>query len=257
MEVLAEAKREYMAQLCSLLCPLMIETFENMYKEAVSMSKGKKILVQFQALLKDVPNWSNSMLSQHAGKLTNSCSWFSDLLAAVFVSSVKILSSVRLHTENKKISIKLPAVDVFLHKCYENAARDLYKDPYVYHEQMSENDRDAILVKRFVDVIEKTIKEMLPVQEILKAYIANPVTGETIEVPDAEEDTEDPDVGDDLPPENTENTAPVEEEPSPEAQAVSSDEIKEVPVPPGSMVAPPVSSAPPEGDDVLFPDAKE
>ena len=34
LTVLVEAKKEYMAQLCSILCPNMISAFDEMYKEA-------------------------------------------------------------------------------------------------------------------------------------------------------------------------------------------------------------------------------
>ena len=106
LNILVEAKKEYTEQLYMILCPLMIQTFLDLYAEANKMSKGKNVLKQYQILLKEVPNWNNHIVKQHTGKLVDSCSWFSDLLAAVFVSNVKILSSVRLNTENKKISIK-------------------------------------------------------------------------------------------------------------------------------------------------------
>ena len=59
--ILVEAKKEYTHQLCMLMCPVMIGVFQDMYEEAVRMSKNKKPLLQFQALLRDVPNWSNAM----------------------------------------------------------------------------------------------------------------------------------------------------------------------------------------------------
>ena len=93
LNVLVEAKKEYLEQLCDVMCPLMIETFHTMYNESVSISKGKNVLIQYQKLLKEVPNWNNHMISQHAENLSKNCSWFSDLLAAVFVSFVKILLS--------------------------------------------------------------------------------------------------------------------------------------------------------------------
>ena len=106
LNVLVEAKKEYMAQLCKLMSQSMIQAFQDMYKEAEKMSKGKKVLLQYQKLLKEVPNWNDHIVKTHTDATCNTCSWFSDLLAAVFVSYVKILSSVRLKSESKKISIK-------------------------------------------------------------------------------------------------------------------------------------------------------
>ena len=96
LNIMVEAKREYLGQLCQLMCPSMIETFDKMFEEAYNMSKGRKVLIMFQKLLKEVPNWNEGMSRQHTDNIANRCAWFNDLLAAVFVSCVKILSSVRL-----------------------------------------------------------------------------------------------------------------------------------------------------------------
>ena len=53
LNVLVEAKREYMGQLCLLMCPVMIETFQDVYEEANKLSKGRKVLVMYQKLLND------------------------------------------------------------------------------------------------------------------------------------------------------------------------------------------------------------
>jgi len=34
LNILVEAKREYVGQLCLLMCPVMIETFEDLYEES-------------------------------------------------------------------------------------------------------------------------------------------------------------------------------------------------------------------------------
>jgi hypothetical protein len=117
LSILTEAKREYMGQLCLLMCPPMIDVFNDIYEEANKLSNGRKVLIMFQKLLKEVPNWSNAMSKQHSDNITNRCAWFSDLLAAVFVACTKILSAVRLKSDNKKISLKLPTNEVFIQTC--------------------------------------------------------------------------------------------------------------------------------------------
>jgi hypothetical protein len=272
LTVLVEAKKEYLAQLCSVMVPHMISTFENLYTESNNIAKGKKVLAQYQILLKEVPNWNDHMIHQHAEKLSNTCGWFNDLLAAVFVSYVKILSSVRLNSENKKISVKLPSNDVFIHGCYINAAKDLYKNPYVYHEELSEHERDSELTRRFVLCIESTVKEMIPIQEILKAYISNKNEIEVENKP--EEDTEDPEILDHqeefpAPPAAEDPfAAPTDPAAVPGAEAPVDPTAPAAPADPTAPEAPaaPAVSEAPElkninlnkvDDDVLFPDAKE
>src|SRR5210317_576669 len=192
LNILVEAKKEYLGQMCLIMCPPMIEVFQDMYNESVSLSKGRKVLIMFQKLLKEVPNWSNAMSKNHSDNITNRCAWFSDLLAAVFVACTKILSAVRLKADNKKISLKLPTEEVFIQTCYNNAARDLYKDPYIFHEEQSEYARDENLTMRLSLCIENTVKELIPVQQILQTYMSQETRD--ISLDGDVQDSADPDV---------------------------------------------------------------
>ena len=192
LSILTEAKREYMGQLCLIMCPPMIDVFNDIYEEANKISNGRKVLVMFQKLLKEVPNWSNAMSKQHSDSIANTCAWFSDLLAAVFVACTKILSAVRLKADNKKISLKLPTNEVFIQTCYNNIAKDLYRDPYVFHEDQSVYHRDVKLTTRFCTGIENSIKELIPIQQILQTYMSQ--DSRDIDLDGDVEDSEDPDI---------------------------------------------------------------
>lgn len=227
--ILVEAKKEYLGQLSLVMGPPMIEVFAEMYEEANKLTKGRKVLIMFQKLLQEVPNWSNAMSKRHSDNITSRCAWFGDLLAAVFVSCVKILSSVRLRAENKKISIKVPSNEVFIQTCYDNVAKELYKDPYIYHEEQSEHIRDERLFDRISLCIDNTVKQLIPVQQILQTYMSQ--TDRNISLDDDEHlmDTEDPDVYD-------ESTLP---EPEPEMEP--------------ELEAPPIVETEPEAPPDLDP----
>ena len=195
LNILVEAKREYLGQLCLLMCPVMIETFDEMYEEAYKLSKGRKVLIMYQKLLKEVPNWSDAMSKQHSDNIANRCAWFNDLLAAVFVSCVKILSAVRLSKDNKKISLKLPTNEVFIQMCHNKVAESLYNDPYVYHETQNEYARNDKLFERFSICVENAVKELIPVQQILQTYMSQSQEGQDLDLGDAEiVDSEDPEL---------------------------------------------------------------
>ena len=195
LNILVEAKREYLGQLCLLMCPVMIETFDEMYEEAYKLSKGRKVLIMYQKLLKEVPNWSDAMSRQHSDNIANRCAWFNDLLAAVFVSCVKILSAVRLSKDNKKISLKLPTNEVFIQMCHNKVAESLYNDPYVYHETQNEYARNDKLFERFSICVENAVKELIPVQQILQTYMSQSQEGQDLDLGDAEiADSEDPEL---------------------------------------------------------------
>ena len=61
LNVLVEAKREYTEQLSILMCPAMIDVFDEIFNEAQKTSGGNKLLIMFQKLLKEVPNWNETM----------------------------------------------------------------------------------------------------------------------------------------------------------------------------------------------------
>jgi len=275
LNVLVEAKREYLGQLSHLMCPVMIETFDKIFEEAYTMSKGRKVLIMFQKLLKEVPNWNEGMSKQHTDNIANRCAWFNDLLAAVFVSCVKILSSVRLGKDNKKISLKLPTNETFIQTCYNNIAKDIYKDPYIFTESQNEHARDEKLFQRFSVVIEASVRELIPVQQILQTYMSN--ESEDIDVGGEAEDTEDPEFVDEY--QEPEPTAePEMGSPEGEAEPMAGGEAEPV-----GEAGPPMdepqqvetgnspfdnefktistTDQPPEAEeedgDVLFPDASE
>ena len=278
LNILVEAKKEYLGQMCLIMCPPMIEVFQDMYNESVSLSKGRKVLIMFQKLLKEVPIWSNAMSKNHSDNITNRCAWFNDLLAAVFVACTKILSSVRLKADNKKISLKLPTEEVFIQTCYNNIAKDIYKDPYVFSEEQSEYLRDEKLTTRFTLAIESTVKELIPVQQILQTYMSQETRDISL---DGEiQDSVDPDVIEDDPMMEPEQEPEPMMEPEPEPMMEHDpeptgleNEFKTVPgvqAPQAEANAEPEPSFEPQSepqpqpqhqpegdDDVLFGDAPE
>ena len=277
LNVLVEAKREYLGQLSHLMCPVMIETFDKIFEEAYTMSKGRKVLIMFQKLLKEVPNWNEGMSKQHTDNIANRCAWFNDLLAAVFVSCVKILSSVRLGKDNKKISLKLPTNETFIQTCYNNIAKDIYKDPYIFTDSQNEHARDEKLFQRFSVVIEASVRELIPVQQILQTYMSN--ESEDIDVGGEAEDTEDPEFVDEYqepeptaepemgPPEGEGEAVPMaegESEPMAEAGPPMGEpqqvETESSPFDNEFKTISTTDQPPPEAeeeDDVLFPDASK
>ena len=64
------------------------------------------------------------------------------------------------------------AFKIHIQTCYNNIAKDLYRDPYVFSEEQSEYLRDDKLTARFTLCIESTVKELIPIQQILQTYMS-------------------------------------------------------------------------------------
>ena len=257
MEVLVDAKKEYLNQLAIIMVPFMIETFQDVYTESVNRSKNKKVLAMNQLLLKDVKVWNDNIIKQHSDEIINSCSWFNELVAAVFVSHVKILSSVKLSAESNKISVKLPTNERFIHTCYVAAAKDIYKDPYIYHEEADEFVRDERLFERFSVCINNTVKELIPIQDILRVNMTKDDI-KSLDLDKGDDDFE-PEVEEEEPTAEQFEPEPEGLNPEPETAALDAqdpdvEEVKSISVEgKGATEAPLV----PEPDESLFDDAPD
>jgi len=248
--ILVEAERKFMTKLCNAMTPVMIDSFLELYQKANEIAGGRQVLIKYQVLLQEVQHWNNTIAKQHTDTIIKSCSMFPNLLAAVFVISVKIMSAVRISTDSKKIHIKLPSNDVFVHSCYIAAAKSLYEDPYIISDKMSDNERRLKLAKRFSELIQEVIDDFIPVQQILDTYIPN-FTGE-LDMGTGVEPTD---------PEPIEEPEPEPiEEPEPELKTVPVDQVPETQQPeedpPQEQVPVPVKEVKVH-HETLFDDAAE
>jgi hypothetical protein len=229
----------------------------------------------FQQYLKDIKSWNQGILRERTDEVANSCAYFSDLLAAIIVGYVKILSSVRLKMDKQKIAIKLPKSDDFIFRIYEEVAKVLYKNPYWMSEDLSEDDKIDNMRPIVSRCMEQVVKALVPVQTILEAYIGQKGKLDVQSEVDPNEDAPDPDLLDDVPSaldeENKEQTGEgegngeevkddllgndIQED---ESTANPIEETKEIPIknPPPEMTETPT---PMDNDDDgdLFPDLRD
>jgi hypothetical protein len=246
MDVLVEARKEYLENLYEFMVPAMITSFYSLYLESEKMCKNaNNRMIQYQKFLREIKNWSNAIVSENTANIKKECPWLDDLIVAVIVSGVKIMSSIRLHKNSNKISLNTPTACDFVHECYKAAAADLYKNPFVMSELMTDDERETALWERMAECIHSVIKRYVPIQQILAMNISSPSSSEIVIDDEPVEDTEDPDVNEDAPAEEPmepvgEETEPVSTEPEVETKEVA--------------VAVPQQQT---EDDVLFPDASE
>ena len=144
MDLLNESERRFTKKLCDSMIPVMIEAFWEIWLEAKKENAVKNTnnnTKVFQELLRAVKTWNSSISLKNSEAITKNQPLFPNLLAAVFVIHVKILSAIRTDKKSKKICIKLPAIDVFTQRCYEACAKDLYESPFI----IVENNTDVVL----------------------------------------------------------------------------------------------------------------
>ena len=100
---LVEARTEYTKHLYDILNEIVYSKFTHIFETSKENTKNKSdILINFQKELRKVPEWNRTELNDEVTKVTDKCPWFTDLMSAIFVSTIKILTSVKM---NKKKSI--------------------------------------------------------------------------------------------------------------------------------------------------------
>ena len=193
MDLLNESERRFTKKLCDAMIPVMIEAFWEIWLEAkkeVADKKSKNTTLVFQELLRAIKTWNSSISLKNTEAIIKNQPLFPNLMAAVFVIHVKILSSIRTDKKSKKICIKLPANDVFVQRCYEACAKDLYERPLIITEPHTEEERNEDLKARFTKRITDVIEELVPTAEILQTYLPMPAAGEDLNLDHEDEDPE-------------------------------------------------------------------
>lgn len=171
--LLIDAKREYVGQLTDVLAPYVVNHMVGLYVAAQERAP-KSATLAFQAALRGIPGWNSNTVARHATDVQSKYCFLGDLIAACFVAYVKILSSVKLHQQKPNIRLKLPTNDAFVHKVYIHAAREFYNAPALLRA-----DR-AAKVGVVRAAVEASVRDMLPIEDILKAYLGNTVDADDI-----------------------------------------------------------------------------
>jgi hypothetical protein len=177
---LKESKNEWASRLITILAPLIIEGYKSILDEAIKLcqenNEMNKYLMTFQNFLSRVPKWNSTIIEEEKNRIINKsgCSYLEDLITCVHIIQLKILTNMRVGIKQKKIIINIPKVDEFIHKTYINVARKIYKNVYLFEIniqplQMQKNNRELELIVQ--DCILHTIRENIPVESILKAYM--------------------------------------------------------------------------------------
>ena len=91
---------------------------------------------------------------------------------------------MRVGQKQKKIDINIPKLDDFIHKCYVQVARKVYKNVYLFEInipplQIQKHNRELEIIIQ--EAILNTLRESIPVETILKAYLEETVEEDIIE----------------------------------------------------------------------------
>jgi hypothetical protein len=190
VSALHESKNEWGSRLVTILTPLIIDGYKSILDESIKLCKENgeidKYLMTFQNLISRIPKWNTQIIETEKKRICDKsgCNYLEDLVTCVHIIQLKILTAMRVGQKQKKIDINIPKLDDFIHKTYINIARKVYKNVYLFDVnipplQVQKNYRELEIIVQ--ECILNTLRESIPVEAILKAYMDETVEEDVIE----------------------------------------------------------------------------
>ena len=190
VSALHESKNEWGSRLITILTPLIIDGYKSILDESIKLCKDNnetnKYLMTFQNLISRIPKWNQQIIETEKNRICekSGCNYIEDLVTCVHIIQLKILTSMRVGQKQKKINISIPKLDDFIHKVYTNIARKIYKNVYLFEIniqplQVQKNYRELEIIVQ--ECILNTLRESIPVEAILKAYMDETIEEDIIE----------------------------------------------------------------------------
>ena len=190
VNVLNESKNEWCGRLLNILTPYILEGLKSIFDESLKLCKTNgemdKYLMTFQNFISRIPKWSQTIIEEERNRIIerSGCNYLEDLITCVHIIQLKVLTAVRVGQKQKKIDIDIPKLDVFIHKIYINIARKIYTNVYLFDINLSslkiqKNNRQIETIIQ--ESIMNTIRDSIPVETILRAYMDETVEEDVIE----------------------------------------------------------------------------
>jgi hypothetical protein len=190
VSALHESKNEWGSRLITILTPLIIDGYKSILEESIKLCKenreADKYLMTFQNLISRIPKWNAQIIETERKRIIDKsgCTYLEDLITCVHIIQLKILTAMRVGQKQKKIDINVPKIDEFIHKAYINVARKVYKNVYLFEINIppllvQKNYRELEIIVQ--ESILNTLRESIPVEAILKAYMDETVEEDVTE----------------------------------------------------------------------------
>jgi hypothetical protein len=160
----------------------MYEGFESIYDNSLELLENefeeknqqtRSIAKVFQEALKEIPLWNQDIIDHECYRIiqVSNCDYLEDLIEAVFIAESKILTAVQ--SIKGKTKVHVPRASHFIHRSYIAAAREIYKNPYVFNhsreltpQEKHNNMRHTLHMIQ--EGVSNAIRELLPIRDILK-----------------------------------------------------------------------------------------
>jgi hypothetical protein len=178
LQTLLLAKQEFQDHMRSILLRGVKEGLVSQHETAMSQSPSYAAEIDtYQRVLRQTKLWNQDIISRETNRvLGDNKNLFPNLLAALYISQVKLMASVRVTKGPCTVQINVPSSESFLHRVYIECARILFQNPLLIYvgKNMSPSklcERNVNLDRVVADGITEAVRYMLPVKDIMSEYL--------------------------------------------------------------------------------------
>jgi len=169
LQLWMENKKDYTNHLNELLVPSIMNELDAIYQ---SFMAKPDVLRLFQNALNKFPEWSTQEKKEVYARFCSKskCSYFPDLVKGLIITNIKIHC---ISDDLKEIQIKVPSPEKFIHACLVNAARKIWKQPYLFYHKIRTIERQYnmnLLEEICKDSIDGALRSCMPIDDLLKTF---------------------------------------------------------------------------------------
>jgi len=178
LSVYSDARTEYTKQLSVYLIPAYFQFYVDLLETSrrEMASEPKRVLWQFQTYLNEIHDWNMERVRHEIQTIQNhcGCDYLEDLLTAVFIAHTKVLTAIRLSTNQKKVEIHIPKIDHFLFKVLCETSKLLWSSTYLFRDNISgiEKQQNYRQIEQLLhEGMLQAVRSLVPVKSILKDFV--------------------------------------------------------------------------------------
>ena len=178
LSVYSDARTEYTKQLSVFLVPAYFQFYVDLLETSrqTMVADPKRALWQFQTYLNEIHDWNMEKVRHEIQTIQNhcGCDYLEDLLTAVFIAHTKVLTAIRLSTNQKKVEIHIPKIDHFLFKVLCETSKLLWSSTYLFRDNISgmEKQQNYRQVEQLLhEGMLQAVRSLVPVKSILKDFV--------------------------------------------------------------------------------------
>jgi len=182
------ALNKYTRRLTCALYPQLYAGIRQIWNTSKTEARSGQVKDTFQQHLKLVPRWNQDLIDKvyrsvldelplrlPGATAINAPKMLEDLIARVLLLNTEVMASP--FSDGRKIPVKVPPADRFVHSCYKHCARSFYVKHHLLEDrpEVTSRDRQSKNLDEANDAIvrciEDAIEELVPLDNLLSQSV--------------------------------------------------------------------------------------